>query len=83
MSKCSEKSIQEAAYYLWQNNGCPAGSDEYFWSKAVEQLSNCNCTKSSKASTSSAAKKTSTTTKKASASTSKTITKKATTSSKK
>ncbi|MFV0626489.1 MAG: DUF2934 domain-containing protein [Alphaproteobacteria bacterium] len=82
MSKCSENSIQEAAYYLWQNNGCPAGQDEYFWSKAVEQLSNCNCSKKASTSSSSSKSSTTSTTKKASASTSKTTAKK-TTSSKK
>ncbi len=80
MSKCSEKSIQEAAYYLWQNNGCPAGQDEYFWSLALTEVSNCDSSK--KASTSSNTK--SSTTKKASASTaSKTTTAKKASASKK
>ena len=38
-NKLNENSIREAAYYLWQNAGCPQGNDEYFWTKAVEQLS--------------------------------------------
>ena len=38
-NKLNENSIREAAYYLWQNAGCPQGNDEYFWSQAVEQLS--------------------------------------------
>ena len=42
----NEQAIREAAYYIWQNAGCPNGQDEYFWSMAVEQLSKC-CTKSS------------------------------------
>lgn len=46
MNKLNEKYIQEAAYYLWQNAGCPNGQNEYFWSLAIEQLSN-NCSKSS------------------------------------
>ena len=66
----NEQAIREAAYYIWQNAGCPNGQDEYFWSMAVEQLSKC-CDKSSCAkktsskSTSKSASKT-TTTKKAS-----------------
>ncbi len=42
----NEQAIREAAYYIWQNAGCPNGQDEYFWSMAVEQLSKC-CKKSS------------------------------------
>lgn len=72
----NENYIKEAAYYLWQNAGCPSGQDEKFWSMAVEQLSSCS--KSSKkssckktcASSSSSSKKT------ASKSTSKTSSKK-------
>jgi len=45
-SKCNESYIREAAYYLWQNAGCPMGQDEKFWSMAVEQLSSCKCSKS-------------------------------------
>ena len=60
-SKCNENYIREAAYYLWQNAGCPWGQDEKFWSMAVEQLSSCKCTKSgcksSATKTASAAKK--------------------------
>ena len=37
-NKLNENSIREAAYYLWQNAGCPNGNDEYFWSQAIEQL---------------------------------------------
>ena len=51
MVKFNEDAIREAAYYNWQNAGCPNGQDEYFWTMAVEQLSNCNnknsCSKSS------------------------------------
>lgn len=43
MVKYNENAIKEAAYYNWQNAGCPMGQDEYFWAMAVEQLSNsCN-----------------------------------------
>ena len=60
-TKLNENAIREAAYYIWQNAGCPFGQDEYFWSMAVEQLSK-KCTKSScaKKSTSTSAKKTTT-----------------------
>lgn len=59
MSNCNENYIREAAYYLWQNAGCPNGQDEKFWSLAVEQLSSCSCKKSccKKTSTSSASSK--------------------------
>ena len=67
----NEQAIREAAYYLWQNAGCPNGQNEYFWSLAVEQLS-CKCNKSScKKSSSSLTSKKSTSTKKASTSTKK------------
>ena len=46
-NKLNENSIREAAYYLWQNAGCPQGNDEYFWSQAVEQLSPKSSTKKS------------------------------------
>ncbi len=61
----NEQAIKEAAYYIWQNAGCPSGQDEYFWSMAVEQISKkCNktsCCKKASSSTkkSSSAKKTS------------------------
>lgn len=61
----NEQAIREAAYYIWQNAGCPSGQDEYFWSMAVEQISKkCNktsCCKKASSSTkkSSSAKKTS------------------------
>ena len=42
MIKYNEDAIREAAYYNWQNAGCPNGQDEYFWAMAIEQLSNCN-----------------------------------------
>lgn len=63
MVKLNENAVREAAYYNWQNAGCPQGQDEYFWSLAIEQLSNCCKSSSCK---SSSAKKTSTSTKKAS-----------------
>ncbi len=44
-TKCNENYIREAAYYLWQNAGCPMGQDEKFWSMAVEQYASRNCSK--------------------------------------
>lgn len=52
MVKNNEQAIREAAYFIWQNAGCPQGQDEYFWSMAVEQFNN----KSSSAKASSAKK---------------------------
>lgn len=47
----NENYIREAAYYNWQNAGCPSGQDEYFWNQAICQLygsnSSCSCSKSS------------------------------------
>ena len=64
MVKYNENAIREAAYYNWQNAGCPMGKDEYFWAMAIEQLSkkssSYNSAKkasSSKKSASSASKK--------------------------
>ena len=72
MMKNNEKAIQEAAYFIWQNAGCPQGQDEYFWSMAVEQINNCNKSNCSKKSSSSSCKsysaKKSSSAKKASAS---------------
>ena len=70
----NETYIREAAYYNWQNAGCPSGQDEYFWNQAICQLygtkSSCGCgkktttkscsTKSSSAKTKSSSKTTST-----------------------
>lgn len=72
MANLNENAIREAAYYIWQNSGCPSGKDEQFWAMAIEQLSSstkapckssskCSCSKttSSKAASSkTAAKKT-------------------------
>ena len=61
MVKLNENAIREAAYYNWQNAGCPQGQDEYFWTLAVEQLSkgcNCSCNSSSSKKTSSSKKNT-------------------------
>ena len=72
----NEQAIREAAYYIWQNAGCPNGQDEYFWSMAVEQLSNCcnksSCAKKSASKTVAKCSSKSSTTKKASCSKSST-----------
>lgn len=77
MIKNNEKAIQEAAYFIWQNAGCPQGQDEYFWSMAVEQISkNCNksnCSKSSSSCKSSSAKKSSSSKKTSAASKSSSV----------
>lgn len=65
MVKLNENAVREAAYYNWQNAGCPQGQDEYFWNMALAQLSNCTCNKNSSCkSSSNTAKKTSSTAKK-------------------
>ena len=54
MTNFNENNIREAAYYNWQNAGCPSGKDEYFWNMAVKQLygtATCKKTSSSKAKT--------------------------------
>ena len=37
MVNYNENAIREAAYYIWQNAGCPQGQDEKFWMMAVER----------------------------------------------
>lgn len=63
MVKNNENAIREAAYYNWQNAGCPQGSEEYFWAMALEQVSNCSCSSNSNSSS----KKSATASKSASA----------------
>ncbi len=38
MIKFNEKAIAEAAYYIWQNNGCPANTSSQDWDAAIHQL---------------------------------------------
>ena len=57
MAKFSDKAIQEAAYYIWQNAGCPAGNDDYFWAMAVEQLNGSNKSKTTTAASAATTKK--------------------------
>jgi Protein of unknown function (DUF2934) len=33
-----EETIRESAYFLWEQNGRPAGRDLEFWSRAAELL---------------------------------------------
>lgn len=35
-----ESEIAVAAYYLWENRGCPMGSDQDDWFRAEEELKN-------------------------------------------
>ena len=53
----SEKAIAEAAYYIWQNNGCPLNTSMQDWNAAINQLSSLANTK--KSTLSSLSKKTS------------------------
>ncbi len=62
MVNYSENAIKEAAYYIWQNAGCPQGQDEWCWSVATEQL--CNCKSSSNSSCKASASKASASTTK-------------------
>jgi hypothetical protein len=34
----NEENIRVAAYYIWQNAGCPQGAEQDCWMKACEQL---------------------------------------------
>lgn len=46
MTNYNENNVRLAAYYNWQNAGCPSGQDEYFWNMAVNQLygsKSCSC----------------------------------------
>lgn len=47
MVNSNENAIREAAYFLWQNNGCPSGRDQEFWAMAVDQLNSKSSCKSS------------------------------------
>ena len=66
----NENLIREAAYYNWENAGCPMGQDEKFWNMAIEQIYGSKATKSC-CSKSSSTKKTASSCKKASTSKSK------------
>ena len=38
MIKYNDKAIAEAAYYIWQKNGCPAHTSTQDWNAAINQL---------------------------------------------
>lgn len=38
MANFDEKTIQETAYYIWKNNGCPGNSCASDWNSAIELL---------------------------------------------
>ncbi len=76
MSNYNENYIKEAAYYLWQNAGCPNGQDEKFWSMALEQFSNYSCSNSNKKSCCKKTCSTSSSTKKTTSKSTKTSNKK-------
>ena len=67
-NKYNEENIRLAAYYNWQNAGCPNGKAEYFWNQAINQLygscksSSCGCgsTKKTTSAKTSTSKKTTT-----------------------
>ncbi len=40
MYNYNEDAIREAAYFIWQNNGCPANSSLSDWDAAINQLYN-------------------------------------------
>jgi len=65
VNNSNENAIREAAYFIWQNAGCPTGRDQEFWAMAVEQFNSCNSKSSSKKSCSSSKKSTSATCKSA------------------
>lgn len=67
----NENLVREAAYYNWQNAGCPFGQDEKFWNMAIEQIYGTKATKSccsSSCSSKKTASKTTASSKKATAS---------------
>ena len=41
----SEQAIAEAAYYIWQKNGCPCNTSSQDWYAAIDQLNNLANTK--------------------------------------
>ena len=63
VNNSNENAIREAAYFIWQNAGCPSGRDQEFWAMAVEQFNCCNSKSSSKMSCSSSKKSTTATCK--------------------
>ena len=77
----NENAIREAAYYIWQNSGCPSGMESQHWAMAIDQLYNkknscCNSSTSKKCSSTSSKKSSSTCSKKTASTSSKTTSKK-------
>ncbi len=48
MSEIKDEYIQQAAYFLWEKDGCPTGNDLEYWNRAKTELSKCKscCSKS-------------------------------------
>lgn len=65
----NENAIKEAAYYIWQNAGCPSGMETQHWAMAIEQLNNCKCSSKSCSSSKKCSTSASTTSKKTSSKT--------------
>lgn len=38
MSQFDENTIRETAYFIWKDNGCPAGTSSQDWNAAIELL---------------------------------------------
>ncbi len=38
MNAYNQKAIEEAAYFIWKNSGCPANSSLQNWNAAVDQI---------------------------------------------
>ena len=46
MFKYTDNDIRNAAYYIWQNNGCPANTQAQDWAAAINQLNAMSTLKS-------------------------------------
>ena len=59
MYNFNEDAIREAAYYMWEKDGCPCTDGFEYWIKAKEQLSSTCKTSCSKTTSSTSATATS------------------------